>query len=406
MKLLKKILIIFLAGFALCFAIAYVYVLFNGKAIVISRLENLTGRKVTIDYIGVSPPLNLVVKNLNIEGLIRADSLSIAPSVFTLFSGTFIVDNLNASGLEVTYEKKFPSLSALPTNLVLVSAEMIKPVTPANPGAGTQSRRPVRFALRHVNIRNGKINFIDHTAGNGGIRLAVKDVRFNLRNLYLFPHSAATNFKFTGRIPWQAEKEEGRIEAEGWLNLFKKDMQASVKISDIDGIYLYPYYATWVDLEKTRIESAKLNFTSNIKGENNDVTADCHLELTDIVFKPRPAEETADKAEKIATAVLDIFKVLSKGKIVFNFKVKTTMDKFGFRLSDVKDEFEKRLAEGIKNNRISAQDIAMLPARVVGGTVKGAADLSKAMVDTTFSLGSELKKAVFIAFDRKNNKKE
>ena len=68
-------------------------------------------------------------------------------------------------------------------------------------------------------------------------------------------------------------------------------MQASVDIRDIDGIYLYPYYANWVDLEGARIEKAKLNFSSKITGINNDVNAACHLALADIVRRPLAEEE-------------------------------------------------------------------------------------------------------------------
>ena len=63
-------------------------------------------------------------------------------------------------------------------------------------------------------------------------------------------------------------------------------MQAALKIKDIDAIYLYPYYSMWVDLEKARIEKAKLNFSADINGLNNNVNVECHLELTDMVRKP------------------------------------------------------------------------------------------------------------------------
>jgi len=176
-------------------------------------------------------------------------------------------------------------------------------------------------------------------------------------------------------------------------------MQATVKIADIDGISLYPYYAKWVDLERARIEKAKLNLVSNIKSVDNNLTAECHLELTDIVFKPRPEEEEQNKAQKIAVAVLDIFKALNKGKIVFNFTIKTKMINPAFSLNNIKDAFEARLAEGRKNNHIAA-DIVRFPGRLVGGTVKSATDLSRALIDGVFSIGNKVKKAVEVAFKK------
>lgn len=253
--------------------------------------------------------------------------------------------------------------------------------------------------IKRLIIKEGKLDFIDYTVGSDGIRITVIDINLNVVNAYMYPRSIVTDFALSGKIPWQEGAEEGKFEIKGWLNLFKKDMQATVKITDIDGIYLYPYYAQWVDLEKARIEKAKLNLTSNIQSTNNNLTAQCHLELTDIVFKPRPEEEQADKAEKIAAAVLDIFKTLNKGKIVFNFTIRTKMINPAFNFSEIKDAFEARLTEGRKNNHLAA-NIVRFPGRIVGGTVKSATDLSKGLIGGALSVAKGLKEAVAVAFRR------
>ena len=174
-------------------------------------------------------------------------------------------------------------------------------------------------------------------------------------------------------------------------------MQATVKISDIDGVYLYPYYSTWVDLEKTRIESAKLNLTSNLKGTDNNLAAECHLELTDIVFKQRQEEEGLGKVEKIAEAVLGIFKALNQGKVIVNFTIKTRMTNPEFNFGYIKTAFEDKLREGMKYSQVNYADILKIPAKSVGRT---ATDLSRALIDGTFSIAKGLKDAFAVAFKK------
>jgi hypothetical protein len=400
MKTLRKILFIGVIIFALIFASAYAFLLLRGKAVIIQQLEGLTHRKVNLGYAGLTLPLNLEIRKLDIPGLAKVDYAYVSPSILGLLSGNIVLNDLKLIKPEFVYEKTAAKTqeSSADINPPLVLATYQPRVIP-------QKRQSLRLVIKHLNIKDGKLDFVDHTVGSDGIKITVKDIDFDLTNLYMYPYSVVTDFAFSGKIPWLQGQQEGKIEAEGWLNLFKRDMQATLRIADIDGIYLYPYYSQWVDLEKARIEKAKLNLTSNIKSVDNNLTAACHLELTDIVFKPRPDEEAQDKAEKIAAAVLDIFKVLNKGKIVFNFTIKTKMINPAFSLNDIKDAFEMRLAEGRKNNHITTA-MLQLPGRLVGGTVKSATDLSRAFIDGVFSVGNEVKKAFEVAFKREKEQKE
>ena len=388
------------------FAATFVFLLLQGKAIIAGQIENLTHRKVTIDYVGLTLPFNLEVKNLEIPGLAKIDYTSISPSIPGLLSGKIVLNDLKLINPQLVYEKtqektqdkaKMEGVSADVNTLAVASNPALK--SSLQPKFPPKKNQYLRLIIKHLNIKDGKIDFIDHTLPGEGIKITVKNINFHLTNLYIYPRSAITNFELTGRIPWLQGQTEGKIEARGWVNLFKKDMQANVKVTDIDGIYLYPYYSTWVDLEKTRIESAKLNFTSNMKGTDNNLAAVCHLELTDIVFKQRQEEEMS-KADKIAQAVLGIFKALKQGKVIVNFTIKTKMTSPEFNFGYIKTAFEDKLREGRKYSQITNGDIIKFPVKVVGGTVKGASDLSRALIDGTFSIAKGLKDAFAIAFKK------
>ncbi len=180
----------------------------------------------------------------------------------------------------------------------------------------------------------------------------------------------------------------------------KRKSPLPLKVEGIDGVYLYPYYSAWVDLDKARIEKATLNFSSGLSSLNNDLTAKCHLELTDIVRRPRPADEPSEKAERIANTVIDIFRALNQGKIVLDFTIRTKMDRPRFGMGPAKDAFNSAIAEGAKSKKIHVADILMLPAKVAGGSIRGATDLSKAMIDGSFAVANEFKEALLASFRR------
>lgn len=403
MKIFLKILLISIISLLFLFAATYLFITLKGKSILTGQLENLTHKKVSIGYFGLTPPFKLELKNLQIQGLLKADYISISPSIMAFLGGHIGFNEVRIIKPEITYEKLLPPVTELSATVPITTDPAIAAIAPSISPSVTMSRKNIRLPLifKRINVTEGKIDFFDRTVGTEGIKITVKNIFFNLTNLYMIRRPAAiTNFELNGNIPWQEGEQEGKITAEGWLDLFKKDMRASLKIEGIDGVYLYPYYSQWVDLQKSRIEKAKLNFTSNIHGLNNEVTAECHLELSDIVFKERAPEEQQEKAEKIAYAVLDIFKALNQGKIVLDFTIRTKMDKPQFGLGVIKGAVEEKIASSRKAERPIVGDVFALPIKLLEGAVKASSDLSKAAVDGAFAVGNELKKAVEDSFKK------
>lgn len=394
MKNWLKILFIIVIIFVILFSITYIFVVFRGKAIMVKQLETLTHKKITIGYFGLTPPLHLEIKNLNIEGLAKVDSVFVSPNIISFLSGKIVLNSIRFIKPQLTYKKVPPQLSESDISTGFALPATVKP----------DKNRPLPVVFKRLKVKEGRLDFTDHTISPEGLNITIKDISCSLSNVYFYPRSAITNFELRGKIPWKEGAEEGKIELEGWLNLFKKDIQATLKIEDIDGLYLYPYYSKWVDLEKARIQKAKLNFTSDIQGLNNNVTANCHLELADIVFKPRASEEEQEKAEKIASAVLDIFKALNQGKIVLDFTIRTKMDRPEFGFGNIKMAFEDKLSQAKKSEGFNPQDVLILPVKLIEGTVKAATDLSKAVINGTFAVGNEIKKSVEGTF--KKEKKE
>ncbi|MFA5411296.1 MAG: DUF748 domain-containing protein [Candidatus Omnitrophota bacterium] len=398
MKLRTKIIFIVFAVLVFFFTSAQLFLIFKGRSIIVKQLESFTGKKAAIGSFRLLFPLNLEIKKLDIEGLAKIDYIFVSPSISRLFTGYLAFNELRITRPEFSFEKGLSPAAEVP-----LAAKSLSAGTPAP----TPAKQPApRLIFKRISVREGRINFIDRTIGPEGIRITVKDINFNLTDLYLPAHSVATNFDLQAKIPWQEGAEEGSIEADGWLNLFKKDMAASVKINDINGVYLYPYYSNWVDLEKARIEKAKLNFTSIINGVDNNLTAECHLELTDIVRRPLSAEEEQTKAAKITDTVLEIFKAMNQGKIVLDFTIRTKMDRPEFGFGNIKMAFEDKLTKGVKGGKLDVKNMLLIPVKLMESTIKGATDVSKAVIDGTFAIGNEVKKSVEDSFKKESKEEE
>jgi hypothetical protein len=393
MKHLLKIIIVSIIVVVLFYGATFAFLAIKGKDMLVRSLQGVTQKKVTIDYFRLLPPFNLKIKNLNIENLFRAKYIYISPSILGLFTGKIVINDVRVINPEFNYER-FPVVPE-PS----VPSDKTAPI-----GADKKTKKDpeIRLVFKRVHIDGGSLKFTDHTGPTGSITIRIQNIKFNLEQIYVFPLSSLINFELNGVIPWQDGAKEGTVSLAGWINLTKKDMQATLKILNIDGIALYPYYATWVDLEKARIERAKLNFTSDVQGLNNDITAACHLELAEIYFKPRSPEEQEEKAEKIATAVLGIFKTLNQGKIVLDFAIKTKMDKPEFSFGNIKMAFEEKLMQGKNKNGFQAKDVLVLPGKLVEGTFKGAADLYQAFIGGAVTVSKEVRSVLNETFSREN----
>jgi hypothetical protein len=393
MKTWKKILLIVFIIFAVIFSIAYVFVVTKGKAILTKQLENLTHKKTTVGYCGLTPPLHFEIRNLEIENLVKIDSIFISPNPLSLLTGRLVINSLKIVKPQLIYGK-----APAP-----VKDKSVMAVTVPPQNARSAKQIPLRVVIRRLKIKDGKLDFVDQAISPDGLSITVKDIDCSISQLYLYPSSAITNFSFSAKIPWREGTEEGKVNLDGWINVVKKDIQASLKIEDIDGVYLYPYYSNWVDLDKARIEKAKLNFTSEIQGLSNNVTANCHLELADIVRRPLEQDEPEQKASKIADAVLGIFRALNQGKIVLDFTVKTKMDRPEFSFGNIRTAFEDKITKARKGEGITTQSVLTFPVKLATGTINAATDLTKTVITGTFAVGKLLKQSVEDAF-RKEKK--
>jgi len=375
---------------AIGFGLIYVFLSLTGKAILTEEIERLTHRKTTIAYFNLSPALNLQIKDLKIEGLAKIGSVSLTTNIPSLFIGRVIFNDIRIVSPEFTFTRA-------PEPVVNAGKSSVDVILPSSDVAAAKSPpRQIKLmplGFRRIRVEDGIINYIDQGISADGIKIVLKDVSCKVNSFYFYPRPIATSFELKGNIPWREGQDVGKVSLEGWINLIKRDMQATLKIQDIDAIYLYPYYSNWMDLEKARIERAKLNFTVDMIGLNNNVSAECHLELTDLVRKPLEPGQSEKKESRITNKVLDIFKTVDEGKMDLAFTFKTRMDSPEFGLGAFRMAFEEKIHKGMGVFSPKPENVLAMPLKVMEGGVRGITDLTRAMIDGVFAIGGAVVKA-------------
>jgi hypothetical protein len=391
MKKIFKILIVVLIILFLLWLLINFLVALKAKPLIIEKLKKITQRNVSLGELKLKFPFNLEIKKLEIEGSVKIDYAYLSINFWSFLLGKPTFNDIKIKGLELCLVKKSP-----PENKGKPSSSQKIVFAPKRPA--------VNFIFKNINIEEATINFFDYDITPEGLKITMKDAHLNLENLFFIPISTITNFNLEGKIPWSEDKKEAEVKLNGWVNLYKKDLQANLEINNIDGIYLYPYYRQWVDLEKSRINKATLNFKSDMRALNNDLIANCTLELSEITFKPKPENEPEEKAYQIAKGVLGLLKAIDKDKISLNFTIHTKMDKFEFGLEDIRLAFEDKISQGIKTKKINSTDLLNLPTDFLKNVIKGSTEITKVFIESTVEIGKTITD-IFTGPFKKNNDK-
>lgn len=392
MKTVKTIFLTLLFLGCLFFVGLHTFVSLKGKDILVTKLHNVFQSDVSIGRVTTSFPLTLIVKDLEIKNWFRIKKVVAGAGMIDVLSGNFVLSDLRLEKIDFDLEKrKHGEENKLPVNLNAVSGT----------GSGEDLPLPQHIVLKRLIVSDGTFAYTDYTKGDNPITLKITELNLRVDNFqWPFSSSVITSFKGSGKVPWVNNKEEGSIDFEGWINLYKKDMRADLQIKDIDGVYIYPYYSSWVDIDKARVDKAKLNFTCNITSLNNEVTAPCHLELAQISFKPRNEKEKEARMEKITNMVLGLMKAMDQGKIVLNFNLKTKLDSPEFGLGVIREALKDKIYEARKSHDSGPMQIIKFPGKILEGTFNSAADLTKSVINGTVNVGKELRNAVDASFDR------
>lgn len=319
----NKILLTILFIIFLSYIIMAISVPLFGKKLVISQIEENLKMKASLETINFSFLLLFKLRGLRIGDLAEIDNLSVSPSLLGFLAGKIVLNRLTLINPVITLIKSADGNLNLP---------VLK-----------QKGKQPPLLLAGLVVKNGKLIFIDKKVDPNGYKVIVDNVNANISKIAFPPFSLYTRFSVSGNAVSPGANPLGNVQASGWIDFRPKDMDGKIEIKDLDATYFAVYLGDFISTQK--LLSAKLNFTSDLKAKNNDLTAACHLQLSDLVYKKEEPKE-GQKSLDLFPTTLDIFSD-SKGNVDLDFTIKTKLDNPKIRLVNLQGAITKAAAQNI-----------------------------------------------------------
>jgi len=302
MKKLPKIIIGIAIFLVIIFFLAGVGIAVFGKQIVLSQIEKNLKKKATLGNINISLPLAASIRKLDIQGLVKIDSLYIRPSLLGLLAGKILLSEVSLVRPEIILEMDEQGK----LNFML-------------PAGG----KPPPVLVTGLDIKEGRFIFVDRKIDPAGYKVVINKLNVSIHKASFPPTSLLTRFSLSASLGDKPDTSAGVASAFGWIDFGPKDMEGKLELKEIDLTQLAPYYRKFI--ADKNLTSGKLSFVSDLKAEKNDLTAKCKAEVTNLVYAKREPAEGEEQKVDVLPEVLNLFSNDS-GKIAFDFTIRTKLD--------------------------------------------------------------------------------
>jgi len=323
MKKINKIVRFLLVVFLVIFVSCSIAISLFGKNFVVSQAEKNLKMKMSLGSIGLRLPFSVVLKGLELEGLFKAQEISFYPNILGLLGGKIVLSG-------VTLVRPVINIEQSKSGVLNV---------PVFEKTGKQKQPPV--LLTGLAVKDGRFIFTDKKIAPEGYKVIADKINVSFSKVMFPPASLNTRFKMDFSFVDTQDKALGDVDFSGWIDFGSKDMDASLKIGNVDLTYFTPYYGDFIS--KKKLLSLKLNSLSFFKAERNNLKVSSNFKLSDLAY----AEEEQQEGES-----LDIFgNTLAvfadkNGNLDLNFEINTKLDTPKVTLEDLKGII---LAAAIRN---------------------------------------------------------
>jgi hypothetical protein len=147
-------------------------------------------------------------------------------------------------------------------------------------GEEKKRREAVEVQIDRIRIQKGSIDFEDRKIGDPPPQMNWREVDFEIRDIRYPLASSHSPVALSGKMKGKAQ--EASITVKGWIDAKTMDMEASLKIREIEVKTFEPYYRKRVTAE---IESGTLDMDSRIAVKEKRIDAPVELDLINLHIK-------------------------------------------------------------------------------------------------------------------------
>jgi hypothetical protein len=167
-------------------------------------------------------------------------------------------------------------------------------------GGEKKKGEPNPIQIDRVQIQKGVIDFEDRKVGEPSEHIRLRDIDFEIKNIQYPLPSLHSPFELKGKM--KGKKQDGSIYTKGWIDLKTTDLEAILKIREIEVETFKPYYRKKVSAE---IDSGTMDMESKITLKEKRIDAPGELDFINLHIKEEggtvfwiPAETLASLLEK------------------------------------------------------------------------------------------------------------
>ena len=308
MKKLVKIIIILFVLLAVISLAGFIFLSVKGKSLVISQLANILRPKVEIGSIKLNFPDTVELNQLKIENFLETKQLLIQPSLIAFLSGNVGFSKIVLVEPKIIIERDVNGEFNV-NNLLKEQSGKSKPVI-----------------IGDLVIENGSVNFIDKKIQPDGFVSEIRKLDLKLSN------PLSPRFKISAEVLGTDKEKPGLFSAEGWISWLRKDMDANLKLSNLDGAYFGPYFQNF--LSEQKLKSAGVNLQVNLTAKNNQIEGKCHLNIDNIVYEEQQKQESETKEISISGIISSVLGQSQEktNQITLDLPIKGTLIPFKINL--------------------------------------------------------------------------
>lgn len=292
-------------AFLLVAIAGFLFVLFKGKALVTRELAKILKSEVKVSAVRLSPALTLEIRDLDIPQFAKVERVTVSPVLAGFARGRIILGKVGLTRPRVSLSRG-PDVSF---NLPQGIQEKLQ----------EKSKAPAPVLISGLAVKDGEVVFSDE-GKSPPFSFKVRNINVDIGNKILSFNPILTRIAAEAEIVGKEDAPAAVVSAAGWVNFLKKDMKAALELSNLDAVYFLPLYA---NLVSSKLQNGIVSFKSDLVAKNNDLVANCRLNIKDLVFA-KPKDESAPNL-----TFLDIvtggLKTENK-EVVVDFVIKTKLD--------------------------------------------------------------------------------
>ena len=309
LTLLRRIIIWSIILFFVVFFGIFFFIEYKGKPFVEKNLSLLFQRHVQIDNFRILSPLDVRFDNIYIDGLLQAKRVKVHLGVPDLIHKKLVIDEILLSEPFFVIQRREGTKWFIGEQSPPLKSSEATSSTPSsgNQNLGKQNKIlkywPENFSLsiNKLSIQGGQVKLFDHS-WKKDFQLIIAKLNMNIRSISCPLISVNSKYNLIGSLFGSGMPFSGdAIKSQGWINFYKKDMDASLYIVGADG---------------------KDVLSVNLASQNNDMNIKGKINIRNVPQNNEQRDQQASSFEGFVFGALQTSGV----EIGVDFSVKTKMD--------------------------------------------------------------------------------